>query len=108
MDLCSRGWNYSEIETATNNFSSQNLLGEDGYGLVYKGQLKDGQSIAVKVQNEAKTHGFSQCHSQLSVLSLACHKNIVMLLGYCRRENINVLVYEHNHEKSLEWHLFGK
>ncbi|KAH6759158.1 hypothetical protein C2S51_019393 [Perilla frutescens var. frutescens] len=106
MHLGSKGWDYSEIRTATSNFSSDNLLGEDGYGHVYKGQLKDGQLIAVKVQKEADTQGFSEFHSQLCALSLACHKNVVMLLGYCRKENINILVYEYICNRSLEWHLF--
>lgn len=108
MHRGSKGLTYSEIQTATDNFSSDNLLGEDGYGLVYKGELEDGQLIAVKVQNEANTRGSSELHSQLCVLSLACHKNVVMLLGYCRRENINILVYEYICNRSLEWHLFGE
>ncbi|XP_057795615.1 serine/threonine-protein kinase PBL34-like isoform X2 [Salvia miltiorrhiza] len=106
MHLGSKIWNYSEIQTATNGFSSENLLGEDGYGLVYKGLLKDGQLIAVKVQKEANTQGYLENYLQLGVLSLACHKNVVMLLGYCRRENINILVYEYICDRSLEWYLF--
>ncbi|KAL1533547.1 non-specific serine/threonine protein kinase [Salvia divinorum] len=104
--MCSKGWKYSKIQTATNDFSSKNLLGEDGFGLVYKGLLKDGQLVAVRVQKEANTQGFSEFYSQLGVLSLACHKNVVMLLGHCRRENMNMLVYEYICDRSLEWYLF--
>ncbi|KAK4429588.1 Proline-rich receptor-like protein kinase PERK14 [Sesamum alatum] len=107
MELDSMGCcSYAEIQIATNDFSSENLLGEGGYGVVYKGQLKDGQLIIVKVQKEANTPGFPEFHSDVCLLSLACHKNIVMLLGYCHRENINILVYEYICNKSLEWHLF--
>ncbi|CAI9763984.1 unnamed protein product [Fraxinus pennsylvanica] len=105
-ELDSKRYNYTEIQLATNDFSSDNLLGEGGYGLVYKGRLKDGQLIAAKVRKEASTQGFSEFHSEVYVLSFARHKNIVMLLGFCCKENLNILVYEYVCNKSLEWHLF--
>ncbi|KAI3464594.1 hypothetical protein Pfo_021257 [Paulownia fortunei] len=105
-ELDSMRYTYSEIQLATDDFSSDNLLGEGGYGLVYKGQLKDGQLIAAKVRKEASTQGFAEFHSEVFVLSFARHKNIVMLLGYCCKENLNILVYEYICNKSLEWHLF--
>lgn len=43
-------FNFSEIQQATQDFSKENLLGEGGYGHVYKGQLRDGQLIAAKVR----------------------------------------------------------
>ncbi|KAK3043664.1 hypothetical protein RJ639_000080, partial [Escallonia herrerae] len=101
-------FSYSEIQLATNGFSQENLLGEGGYGFVYKGELKDGQLIGAKVRKEASTQGFSEFHSEVYVLSFARHKNIVMLLGYCCKENLNILVYEYICNKSLEWHLFDK
>ncbi|KAL0360306.1 UNVERIFIED_CONTAM: Proline-rich receptor-like protein kinase PERK13 [Sesamum radiatum] len=55
MELDLMGCSYSDIQIATNDFSSENLLGEGGFGVVYKGQLKDGQLITVKVQKEANT-----------------------------------------------------
>ncbi|MCD7467553.1 hypothetical protein HAX54_005059 [Datura stramonium] len=99
-------FSFSEIQLATDDFSKDNLLGEGGYGHVYKGRLKDGQVIAAKVRKEASTQGFSEFHSEVYVLSFARHRNIVMLLGYCCKENVNILVYEYICNKSLEWHLF--
>ncbi|KAI5650429.1 hypothetical protein M9H77_36434 [Catharanthus roseus] len=99
-------FSFSEIQLATNDFSKDNLLGEGGYGHVYRGRLKDGQHIAAKVRKEASTQGFAEFHSEIYVLSFARHKNIVMLLGYCCKENLNILVYEYICNKSLEWHLF--
>ncbi|KAK9069474.1 hypothetical protein SSX86_011378 [Deinandra increscens subsp. villosa] len=99
---------YSEINAATNYFSEDNLLGEGGYGLVYKGQLNDGQMIAAKVRKQASTQGFEEFHSEIYVLSFARHRNIVMLLGYCCKENVNILVYEYICNQSLEWHLFDE
>ncbi|KAL3513768.1 hypothetical protein ACH5RR_026485 [Cinchona calisaya] len=99
-------FSFSEIQLATNDFSKDNLLGEGGYGHVYKGKLKDGQFIAAKVRKEASTQGFAEFHSEIFVLSFARHKNIVMLLGHCCKENVNILVYEYICNNSLEWHLF--
>lgn len=107
-ELNSTKYSYSEIQQATNDFSPDNLLGEGGYGLVYKGKLKDGQLIAAKVRKEASAQGFAEFHSEIFILSFARHKNIVMLLGYCCKENLNILVYEYICNKSLEWHLFGE
>ncbi|XP_076948328.1 somatic embryogenesis receptor kinase 4-like [Bidens hawaiensis] len=99
---------YQEIHAATNFFSVDNLLGEGGYGLVYKGQLSDGQVIAAKVRKQASTQGFEEFHSEIYVLNFARHRNIVMLLGYCCKENVNILVYEYICNRSLEWHLFDE
>ncbi|KAL0438167.1 UNVERIFIED_CONTAM: Inactive protein kinase SELMODRAFT [Sesamum latifolium] len=105
-ELDSMRYTYSEIQLATNDFASDNLLGEGGYGFVYKGQLRNGQLIAAKVRKEASTQGFEEFLTEVFVLSFARHKNIVMLLGYCCKENLNILVYEFICNKSLEWHLF--
>ncbi|MFQ6628561.1 hypothetical protein Gotur_006895 [Gossypium turneri] len=102
----SKAFTYTEIQQATEDFSKKNLLGEGGYGHVYKGKLKDGQLIAAKVRKQESTQGFAEFNSEVSVLSFARHKNIVMLLGYCCKENLNILVYEYICYKSLYWHLF--
>ncbi|GMI89549.1 hypothetical protein like AT1G55200 [Hibiscus trionum] len=102
----SKTFTYSEIQQATDDFSMNNLLGEGGYGHVYKGKLKDGQLIAAKVRKQESSQGFTEFNSEVSVLSFARHKNIVMLLGYCCKENLNILVYEYICNKSLYWHLF--
>ncbi|KAG8633234.1 hypothetical protein MANES_18G084900v8 [Manihot esculenta] len=99
---------FSEIQLATQDFSKENLLGEGGYGHVYKGELKDKQLIAAKVRKEASTQGFAEFQSEVYVLNFARHKNIVMLLGFCCKENLNILVYEYICNKSLDWHLFDK
>ncbi|KAL5571796.1 hypothetical protein UlMin_021393 [Ulmus minor] len=101
-------FNYAEIQQATNDFSRENLLGEGGYGHVYKGELRDGQLIAAKIRKEESNQGFVEFHSEVYVLSFARHKNIVMLLGYCSKEKYNILVYEYICNKSLYWHLFDK
>lgn len=99
---------FSDIQAATSDFSKENLLGEGGFGHVYKGHLQDGQVIAAKLRKEASSQGYTEFHSEVQVLSYARHKNIVMLLGYCVKENRNIVVYEYICNKSLDWHLHGK
>lgn len=101
-------YSYSEIHFATSSFSDENLLGEGGFGEVYKGQLNDGQIIAAKVRKAASIQGFAEFRSEIYVLSFARHRNIVILLGYCCKEDVNILVYEYICNRSLEWHLFDK
>lgn len=99
---------FSEIQSATSDFSREKLVGEGGFGHVYKGQLKDGQVIAAKLRKEASSQGYTEFFSEVQVLSFARHRNIVMLLGYCCKESYNILVYEYICNKSLEWHLFDQ
>ncbi|KAL3026297.1 hypothetical protein AAZX31_04G223400 [Glycine max] len=100
-------FSYSDIQSATNDFSKDKLLGEGGYGHVYNGVLKDGQQIAAKVRKEESSHGPGFLNFILRcVLSFSRHKNIVMLLGYCCKEKKNILIYEYICNKSLHWHLF--
>ncbi|KAL6614063.1 hypothetical protein ACP70R_036333 [Stipagrostis hirtigluma subsp. patula] len=101
-------FSFSEIQAATSDFSKEKLLGEGGFGHVYKGQLKDGQVIAAKLRKEASSQGYTEFFSEVRVLSFARHRNIVMLLGYCCKESYNILVYEYICNNSLEWHLFDK
>ncbi|XP_068651600.1 probable serine/threonine-protein kinase PBL8 [Aristolochia californica] len=98
----------SEIQAATSDFSRENLLGEGGFGHVYKGRLKDGHVIAAKIQKQESSQGYPEFCSEVHILTFARHKNIVMLLGYCSEENRNILVYEYLCNKSLEWHLSSK
>ncbi|CAK9313541.1 unnamed protein product [Citrullus colocynthis] len=101
-------FSYADIQQATSDFSAANLLGEGGYGHVFKGELKNGQLIAAKVRKEESSQGLIEFHSEIQVLTFARHKNIVMLLGYSHKENLNVLVYEYICNRSLNFHLFGK
>ena len=39
---------YKLLETATNNFEESNILGEGGFGRVYRARLDDNSHVAVK------------------------------------------------------------
>ncbi|XP_057870225.2 inactive protein kinase SELMODRAFT_444075 isoform X1 [Cryptomeria japonica] len=103
-----KSFDYSEIQAATNNFSSENFISEGGFGLVYKGRLEDGQHIAVKQHKEASSQGEKEFRSEVEVLSYAQHKNLVTLLGFCSQDNHRLLVYEYVCNGSLDKHLSNK
>ncbi|KAF8039846.1 hypothetical protein BT93_B2152 [Corymbia citriodora subsp. variegata] len=75
---------YSELEYATNNFSSSNLIGLGGSSYVYRGQLKDGRIIAIKrLKHEEGPDADLKFSTEVDLLSRLHHCHVVPLLGYC-------------------------
>ncbi|XP_022026397.1 probable LRR receptor-like serine/threonine-protein kinase At1g56140 isoform X2 [Helianthus annuus] len=101
-------YTYAELRTATADFSSSNLLGEGGFGPVYKGMLNDGRVVAVKRLSVASHHGRSQFITEISTISAVQHWNLVKLHGSCIEGSKRLLVYEYLENKSLDQALFGK
>uniref|UniRef100_A0A0D3G553 non-specific serine/threonine protein kinase n=1 Tax=Oryza barthii TaxID=65489 RepID=A0A0D3G553_9ORYZ len=97
----------TELRLATDNFSSQNILGEGGYGMVYKGKLSDGRVIAVKQLSQSSHQGKSQFVAEVTTISAVQHKNLVKLHGFCIDSNTPLLVYEYLQNGSLDTALFG-
>ncbi|RCV35413.1 hypothetical protein SETIT_7G237800v2 [Setaria italica] len=98
---------YGELRTATENFSSNNLLGEGGYGSVYKGKLTDGRVVAVKQLSETSNQGKKEFATEIETISRVQHKNLVKLYGCCLEGNKPLLVYEYLENGSLDKALFG-
>uniref|UniRef100_A0A0E0L0B0 non-specific serine/threonine protein kinase n=1 Tax=Oryza punctata TaxID=4537 RepID=A0A0E0L0B0_ORYPU len=96
----------AELKLATNNFSSQNILGEGGYGPVYKGKLPDGKVIAVKQLSESSHQGKSQFVTEVATISSVQHRNLVKLHGCCIDSKSPLLVYEYLENGSLDRALF--
>ncbi|KAL8121033.1 hypothetical protein AgCh_017985 [Apium graveolens] len=102
----SRPWfTYSEIVDATNGFSKQNLLGEGGFGCVYKGYLVDGREIAVKQLNVGGGQGEREFKAEVEIISRVHHRHLVSLVGYCISENQRLLVYDYVPNNNLYFHL---
>ncbi|XP_076935153.1 putative LRR receptor-like serine/threonine-protein kinase At1g56140 [Bidens hawaiensis] len=101
-------YTYSELKTATADFSSANLLGEGGFGPVYKGILNDGSVVAVKQLSVESHNGRSQFITEISTISAVQHWNLVKLHGSCLEGSRRLLVYEYLENKSLDQALFGK
>ncbi|KAJ1272782.1 hypothetical protein BS78_06G228400 [Paspalum vaginatum] len=101
-------FSYSELRSATENFGSSNLLGEGGYGSVYKGKLGDGRVVAVKQLSQSSNQGKKQFAAEIETISYVQHRNLVRLYGCCLESNTPLLVYEYLENGSLDLALFGK
>ncbi|KAH6767291.1 Protein kinase superfamily protein [Perilla frutescens var. hirtella] len=109
-----RIFTFSELRAATRNFRNDTVVGEGGFGKVYKGWLDSrngiaGSSvIAVKKLNSESLQGFQEWQSEVNFLGRLSHRNLVKLLGYCWEDKELLLVYEFMQKGSLENHLFGR
>lgn len=96
----------SEILHATHNFSKENLLGQGGFGPVYKGQLPDGTEIAVKRLASHSGQGFTEFKNEVELIAKLQHSNLVKLMGCCIKGEEKLLVYEYLPNKSLDFFIF--
>nr|CDM80305.1 unnamed protein product [Triticum aestivum] len=97
---------FSKILHATHNFSKENLLGQGGFGPVYKGQLPDGVEIAVKRLASHSGQGFTEFKNEVELIAKLQHNNLVKLIGCCIEGEERLLVYEYLPNKSLDFFIF--
>ncbi|XP_065024461.1 nodulation receptor kinase-like isoform X1 [Musa acuminata AAA Group] len=93
------------IESATCNYKT--LIGEGGFGTVYRGILPHGQEVAVKVRSATSTQGTREFNNEVNLLSTIMHENLVPLLGYCSENDQQILVYPFMSNGSLQDRLYG-
>ncbi|CAH8388262.1 unnamed protein product [Eruca vesicaria subsp. sativa] len=97
---------FRELATATKNFRQECLLGEGGFGRVYKGTLKStGQVVAVKQLDKHGLHGNKEFQAEVVSLGHLDHPNLVKLVGYCADGDQRLLVYDYISKGSLQEHL---
>ncbi|KAL3612533.1 hypothetical protein D5086_003553, partial [Populus alba] len=94
------------IVKATDNFSSNNKLGQGGFGPVYKGTLIDGQEIAVKRLSKSSRQGLTEFKNEVILIAKLQHRNLVKLLGCCIQGDEVMLIYEFMPNKSLDYFIF--
>ncbi|KAL3687478.1 hypothetical protein R1sor_013787 [Riccia sorocarpa] len=99
-------FNYEDIKTATRNFSKDSVLGDGGYGTVYKAEMADGTIFAVKrlLSTEQNTADFL---TEMVNISGIKHRHLIQLKGCCVREKQRMLVYEYAENKNLAEALWG-
>ncbi|XP_051146110.1 proline-rich receptor-like protein kinase PERK9 [Andrographis paniculata] len=105
----SRSWfTYKELLDATNEFSVENLLGEGGFGSVYKGTLVDGRVVAVKQLKIGGRQGEREFKAEVEIISRIHHRHLVSLVGYCIFNDSRLLVYDYLPNNTLYFHLHGE
>lgn len=98
---------YHELRDATRGFREKELLGRGGFGRVYKGTIpKCNTQIAVKRINHESKQGLQEFVAEIASIGRLRHRNLVQLLGWCRRRGDLMLVYDYMPYGSLDRYLF--
>lgn len=92
----------SDILDATNNFCKTKIVGDGGFGTVYKAQLPNGKTVAVKKLNQSKSEGQHEFLAEMETLGKVKHQNLVSLLGYCSFGEEKLIVYDYMANGSLD------
>ncbi|URE00855.1 hypothetical protein MUK42_30556 [Musa troglodytarum] len=113
-----RKFTFSDLKSATRNFRPESLLGEGGFGCVFKGWIEEngtapvkpgtGLTVAVKTLNHDGLQGHREWLAEVNYLGELQHPNLVKLIGYCIEDDQRLLVYEFMPRGSLENHLFRR
>ncbi|KAK3021824.1 hypothetical protein RJ639_047179 [Escallonia herrerae] len=98
---------YQSLVAATKNFQEDNILGEGGFGRVYKARFSDNFTAAVKCLQGGSEDVEREFENEVDCFSKIQHQNIVSLLGYCIHGKMRFLAYEMMHSGSLESQLHG-
>ncbi|KAK6922070.1 Serine-threonine/tyrosine-protein kinase, catalytic domain [Dillenia turbinata] len=113
-----RKFTFNDLKLATRNFRPESLLGEGGFGCVFKGWIEEngtapvkpgtGLTVAVKTLNQDGLQGHKEWLAEVNFLGDLIHPNLVKLIGYCIEDDQRLLVYEFMPRGSLENHLFRR
>ncbi|XP_020261369.1 probable serine/threonine-protein kinase PIX7 isoform X3 [Asparagus officinalis] len=113
-----RIFTFSELKNATRNFSRALMIGEGGFGCVYRGMIRISEDpsrkieIAIKQLNRKGLQGHKEWLTEVNVLGVVEHHNLVKLVGYCAEDDERgpqrLLVYEYMPNRSVEDHLSNR
>ncbi|KAL3839408.1 hypothetical protein ACJIZ3_023999 [Penstemon smallii] len=100
-------FSYNSLRSATRSFHPSNRIGRGGFGIVYKGILRDGTQVAIKSLSAESNQGTNEFLTELNTISKIRHPNLVQLIGCCIEDNYRILVYEYLENNSLTSALLG-
>lgn len=87
-------FSWRELQLATDSFSEKNVLGQGGFGKVYKGVLADSTKVAVKRLTDFESPGGDTAFQrEVEMISVAVHRNLLRLIGFCTTPTERLLVY---------------
>lgn len=101
-------FSYRELKGATSSFDDSMKLGKGGFGVVYKGVLRNGKEVAVKKLDASSLQGERDFQNEMAIIGGLRSPFIVSLLGYCADGKRRLLVYEYMQNGSLQKALFEK
>ncbi|TYJ10629.1 hypothetical protein E1A91_A11G220400v1 [Gossypium mustelinum] len=97
---------WRELQLATDNFSEKNILGQGGFGKVYKGVLSDNTKVAVKRLTDFESPGGDAAFQrEVEMISVAVHRNLLRLIGFCTTPTERLLVYPFMQNLSVAYRL---
>ncbi|VAH45161.1 unnamed protein product [Triticum turgidum subsp. durum] len=99
-------YDFSQIADATDNFSPGKILGQGGFGPVYKGIFPDGQEVAIKKLAARSRQGLVEFKNEIQLVAKLQHRHLVRLLGCCIHDEEKILIYEYMSNKSLDYFIF--
>ncbi|CAL9002783.1 unnamed protein product [Prunus brigantina] len=102
-----RLFSYNSLRSATRNFHPSSRIGGGGYGVVYRGVLRDGTQVAIKCLSAESKQGANEFLTEINVISSMRHPNLVELIGCCVEDSHRILVYEYLENNSLASSLLG-
>ncbi|KAL6592644.1 hypothetical protein ACP70R_049319 [Stipagrostis hirtigluma subsp. patula] len=103
-----KAFTFDELYEITGGFARDNVLGEGGFGCVFKGTLADGKVVAVKQLKGGGGQGEREFQAEVEIISRVHHRHLVSLVGYCIAEDHRLLVYDFVSNDTLHHHLHGR
>ncbi|KAG6494702.1 hypothetical protein ZIOFF_042463 [Zingiber officinale] len=102
-----RRFSVAEIKIATRNFDEELVIGAGGFGKVYRGEINEGVTVAIKRANRQSEQGVREFETEIEMLSKLRHRHLASMIGFCDEQGEMVLVYEYMANGTLRSHLLG-